>query len=141
MPCRLVRLCVKQIITSSMSNLNPKKKMFIYRLLFWWAISVVAFLSYLLLSYAFRDFSFLLLVQSTFTFLGLIIPTVLLTKYYNPQPNVVLVTEDEKTGKLSPINFYFFPQANLSFITGIQPYINWINCYRYRDFKIRIFNR
>jgi len=64
-------------------------------LLFWWAISVVAFLSFLLLSYAFRDFSFLLLVQSTFTFLGLIIPTVLLTKHYNPQPEVVLVTEDE----------------------------------------------
>ena len=75
--------------------------MFNWWLLFWWAISVVAFLSFMLLSYAFRDFSFLLLVQSTFTFLGLIIPTVLLTKHYNPQQNVVLVTEDEKTGKLS----------------------------------------
>ena len=75
--------------------------MFNWWLLFWWAISVIAFLSYLLLSYAFRDFSFLLLVQSSFTFLGLIIPTVLLTKLYNPQPDVVLVTEDEETGKLS----------------------------------------
>ena len=74
--------------------------MFNWWLLFWWAISVVAFLSYLLLSYAFRDFSFLLLAQSSFTFLGLIIPTVLLTKHYNPQPDVVLVTEDEETGKL-----------------------------------------
>ena len=46
--------------------------MFNWWLLFWWAISVVAFLSYLLLSYAFRDFSFLLLAQSSFTFLGLI---------------------------------------------------------------------
>ena len=75
--------------------------MFNWWLLFWWAISVVAFLSYLLLTYAFRDFSFLLLVQSTFTFLGLIIPTVLLTKHYYPQPDVVLVTEDEETRKLS----------------------------------------
>jgi len=74
--------------------------MFNWWLLFWWAISVVAFLSFLLLSYAFRDFSFLLLVQSTFTFLGLIIPTILLTKHYNPQADVVLVTEDEETGKL-----------------------------------------
>ena len=74
--------------------------MFNWWLLFWWAISVVAFLSFLLLSYAFRDFSFLLLVQSTFTFLGLIIPTVLLTKHYNSQPDVVLVTEDEETEKL-----------------------------------------
>ena len=74
--------------------------MFKWWLLFWWAISVVAFLSFLLLSYAFRDFSFLLLVQSTFTFLGLIIPTVLLTKHYNLQPDVVLVTEDEETEKL-----------------------------------------
>ena len=75
--------------------------MFNWWLLFWWALSVVAFLSYLLLTYAFRDFSFLLLVQSTFTFLGLIIPTVLLTKHYYPQPDVVLVTEDEETRKLS----------------------------------------
>ena len=75
--------------------------MFNWWLLFWWAISVVAFLSFMLLSYAFRDFSFLLLVQSTFTFLGLIIPTVLLTKHYYPQPDVVLVTEDEETRKLS----------------------------------------
>ena len=75
--------------------------MFNWWLLFWWAISVVAFFSFLLLSYAFRDFSFLLFVQSCLTFLGLIIPTVLLTKNYNPQPNVILVTEDEKTGKLS----------------------------------------
>ena len=75
--------------------------MFNWWFLFWWAISVVAFISFLLLSYAFRDFSFLLLVQSCLTFLGLIIPTALLTKHYNPQPNVVLVTEDEKTGKLS----------------------------------------
>ena len=75
--------------------------MFNWWFLFWWAVSVVAFISFLLLSYAFRDFGLLLLVQSCLTFLGLIIPTVLLTKHYNPQPNVVLVTEDEKTGKLS----------------------------------------
>jgi len=73
--------------------------MFNWRFLFWWAISVVAFISFLLLSYAFRDFSFLLLVQSCLTFLGLIIPTVLLTKHYNPQPKVVLETEE--TEKLS----------------------------------------
>jgi hypothetical protein len=70
-------------------------------LLFWWAVSVVAVISYLLLSYAFRDISFLLAVQSCLTFLGLVIPTILLTKHYNPQPNVVFVTEDEVTGDLS----------------------------------------
>ena len=75
--------------------------MFNWWLLFWWAISVIAFISFLLLSYAFRDFSFLLLAQSCLTFLGLIIPTVLLTKHYNPQLNAVLITEDEKTEKLS----------------------------------------
>ena len=73
--------------------------MFNWWFLFWWAISVVAFISFLLLSYAFRDFSFLLLVQSCLTFLGLIIPTVLLTKHYNPQPKFVLETEE--TEKLS----------------------------------------
>ena len=73
--------------------------MFNWWFLFWWAISVVAFISFLLLSYAFRDFSFLLLVQSCLTFLGLIIPTVLLTKHYNLQPKVVLETEE--TEKLS----------------------------------------
>ena len=70
--------------------------MFNWWLLFWWAISVVAVISYLLLSYAFRDASFLLALQSCLTFLGLVIPTILLTKHYNPQPNVVFVTEDEE---------------------------------------------
>ena len=75
--------------------------MFNLWLLFWWAISVVAVISFLLLSYAFRDASFLLALQSCLTFLGLVIPTILLTKHYNPQPNVVFVTEDEATGELS----------------------------------------
>ena len=75
--------------------------MFNWWLLFWWAISVVAFISFLLLSYAFRDFSFLLLLQSSFTFIGLVLATHFLTTHYNPQTNVVLVTKDEKTGKLS----------------------------------------
>ena len=67
--------------------------------LFWWAISVVAFISFLLLSYAFRDFSFLLLVQSSFTFLGLVLSTHFLTRNYNPQPSVMSVTQDKETGK------------------------------------------
>ena len=67
--------------------------------LFWWAISVVAFISFLLLSYAFRDFSFLLLVQSSFTFLGLVLSTHFLTRYNNPQPSVMPVTQDKETGK------------------------------------------
>ena len=77
--------------------------MFNWWLLFWWVISVVAFISYSLLSFGFRDFSFLLLVQSCLTFLGLIIPTVLLTKHYKLQPNIVIETEDEdeETEKLS----------------------------------------
>lgn len=73
--------------------------MFNWWLLFWWAISVVAFLSFLLLSYAFRDFSFLLLVQSSFTFLGLVLATHFLTGHYNPQYSVMLVTQDKETVK------------------------------------------
>ena len=73
--------------------------MFNWWFLFWWAISVVAFISFLLLSYAFRDFSFLLLVQSSFTFLGLILASHLLTMHYHPQPSVMLVTQDKETGK------------------------------------------
>ena len=68
-------------------------------LLFWWAISVVAFISFLLLSYAFRDFSFLLLVQSSFTFLGLVLSTYFLTRNYNPQPSVIVVNQDKETGE------------------------------------------
>ena len=75
--------------------------MFNWWFLFWWAISVVAFISFLLLSYAFRDFGFLLLLQSSFTFIGLVLATHFLTTHYNPQTNVVLVTKDEKTRKLS----------------------------------------
>ena len=74
--------------------------MFNWWFLFWWAISVVAFISFLLVSYAFRDFSFLLLTQSSLTFLGLIIPTALLTKHYNPQPNVEFLTEDDEYDNL-----------------------------------------
>jgi len=75
--------------------------MFNWWLFFWWAVSVVAFISFLLLSFAFRDFSLLLLVQSSFTFLGLILAMHFLTRHYNPQSNVVLITKDEKTEKLS----------------------------------------
>ena len=48
--------------------------------LFWLAISIVAFLSFLLLSFAYRDYSHLLLAQTCFTFLGLVLPTYFLTR-------------------------------------------------------------
>ena len=92
--------------------------MFNWWFLFWWAISVVAFISFLLLSYAFRDFSFLLLVLSCLTFLGLIIPTVLLTKHYKLQPNVVIETEDEETEKLSHCYQYIDDEEPESLANG-----------------------
>ena len=73
--------------------------MFNWLLLFWWFVSVIAFISFLLLSFAFRDFSFLLLAQSFGTLLGLVLAMYFLTKHYNPQPTVLLVTQDKETGK------------------------------------------
>lgn len=73
--------------------------------LFWLAISIVAFLSFLLLSFAYRDYSHLLLAQTCFTFLGLVLPTYFLNKHYQPHSNLKhwFVSKSEETGKLSHI--------------------------------------
>tara|TARA_B100000686_G_C16189330_1_gene664998 strand:- start:56 stop:391 length:336 start_codon:yes stop_codon:yes gene_type:complete len=68
---------------------------------FIWFVLVVSILNLAILSFAFRDFSFLLVLQFLFSAVLIPIATYLITRHYNPLPNLVLVTEDEATGKLT----------------------------------------
>ena len=68
---------------------------------FTWFALVVSILNLAMLSFAFRDFSFLLVLQFLFSAVLIPIATYLITRHYNPLPNLVMVTEDEKTGRLS----------------------------------------
>ena len=68
---------------------------------FIWFVLVVSILNLAMLSFAFRDFSFLLVLQFLFSAVLIPIATYLITRHYNPLPNLVMVTEDEKTGRLS----------------------------------------
>ena len=68
---------------------------------FIWFVLVVSILNLAMLSFAFRDFSFLLVLQFLFSAVLIPVATYLITRHYNPLPNLVMVTEDEKTGKLS----------------------------------------
>ena len=68
---------------------------------FIWFVLVVSIMNLALLSFAFRDMSFLLFLQFLFSALLIPVATYLITRHYNPLPNLVMVTEDEKTGKLS----------------------------------------
>ena len=68
---------------------------------FIWFVLVVSILNLAILSFAFRDFSFLLVLQFLFSAVLIPVATYLITRHYNPLPNLVMVTEDEKTGKLS----------------------------------------
>ena len=68
---------------------------------FIWFVLVVSILNLAMLSFAFRDFSFLLVLQFLFSAVLIPIATYLITRHYNPLPNLVLVTEDEATGKLT----------------------------------------
>ena len=54
-----------------------------------------------LLSFAFRDMSFLLVLQFLFSAVLIPVATYLITRHYYPLPNLALVTEDESTGKLT----------------------------------------
>lgn len=64
-----------------------------------WILFGIAILNLIILSFAFRDFGFLLTLQFLLTALGLPIGTYIITTYYTPQPSVMLVTEDKETGK------------------------------------------
>jgi hypothetical protein len=55
-----------------------------------------------MLSFAFRDMSFLLVLQLLFSAVLIPLATYLITRHYYPLPNLVLVTEDEVTGS-SPV--------------------------------------
>ena len=68
---------------------------------FIWFVLVVSIMNLALLSFAFRDFSFLLVLQFLFSAVLIPLSTYLITRHYYPLPNLVLVTEDEKSGKLS----------------------------------------
>ena len=68
---------------------------------FIWCVLVISIMNLALLSFAFRDMSFLLVLQFLFSAVLIPVATYLITRHYYPLPNLVLVTEDEKTGKLS----------------------------------------
>jgi len=57
--------------------------MFNWWLVFCWSLALVAFLSLILLSFAFRDASFLLFLQFFFTATSLPLATYFLTKHYH----------------------------------------------------------
>ena len=63
--------------------------MFNWWLVFCWVLALIAFLSLVLLSFAFRDASFLLFLQFSFTAISLPLATYFLTKCYQ-------VTKSEK---------------------------------------------
>ena len=68
---------------------------------FIWFVLIASILNLALLSFAFRDFSFLLVLQFLFSAVLIPIATYQITRHYYPLPNLVLVTEDEATGKLT----------------------------------------
>ena len=57
--------------------------MFNWWLVFCWSLALVAFLSLILLSFAFRDASFLLFLQFSFTATSLPLATYFLIKHYH----------------------------------------------------------
>ena len=57
--------------------------MFNWWLVFCWGLVLVAFLSLVLLSFAFRDASFLLFLQFSFTAISLPLAAYFLTKHYH----------------------------------------------------------
>ena len=69
---------------------------------FIWFVLVISIMNLALLSFAFRDMSFLLVLQFLFSAVLIPVATYLITRHYYPLPNLVLVTEDEVTGS-SPV--------------------------------------
>ena len=57
--------------------------MFNWWLVFCWGLALVAFLSLVLLSFAFREASFLLFLQFSFTAISLPLATYFLTKHFH----------------------------------------------------------
>ena len=69
-------------------------------LIFSYILLLIAILNTVLLAFGYRDFSWPLMGMTLLSVLGLPLASYLLYSHY-PQPNVVLATEDEETGKLS----------------------------------------
>ena len=74
-----------------------------YKIIFATVLGIVSFLSFVLLTFAFRDFSLVLFLQFTFTFVGLCLTIYFLTNHQQEPKNLKYrsVVKDEKTGKLS----------------------------------------
>ena len=70
-----------------------------YKIIFATVLGIASFLSFVLLAFAFRDFSFILFVQFIFTLAGLCLSTLLLTRKQTT-PKIQLkhwfVARDEK---------------------------------------------
>ena len=62
---------------------------------------LIAILDTVLLAFGYRDFSWALLGMTLLSVLGFPLASYMLYSYYNPQPDVVFVTEDKETGKLT----------------------------------------
>ena len=68
--------------------------------LVWFAL-VVSILNLAMLSFAFREMSFLLVLQFLFSAVLIPVATYLVTRHYYPLPNLVMATEDKATGKIT----------------------------------------
>ena len=74
-----------------------------YKIIFATVLGIASFLSFVLLAFAFRDFSLVLFLQFTFTLVGLCLTIYFLTNQQQEPKNLKYwsVVKDEKTGKLS----------------------------------------
>ncbi len=66
-----------------------------------YGLLVVAILNTAMLAFAYRDLSWELVAMALLSVLGLPLASYMLYTNYKTQPDVVLVTKDEKTGELS----------------------------------------
>jgi hypothetical protein len=77
---------------------------------------LIAILDTVLLAFGYRDFSWELLGMTLLSVLGFPLASYMLYSYYNPQPDVVLVTEDKETGKL--YHWYRYLEEEENHING-----------------------
>ena len=73
---------------------------------------LIAILDTVLLAFGYRDFSWELLGMTLLSVLGFPLASYMLYSYYNPQSDVVFVTEDKETGKLTHKSRYLEDEEN-----------------------------
>ena len=76
------------------------------------SLFVAAVLNTLLLSFAYRDFSWGLMGMTILSVIGIPLATYIITTYYNPRPSVMLITEDKETGKKTAWYQYLEEEEN-----------------------------